>query len=370
MSRHPAAQRPGEDPGEDGVPMSLLEKRYRAWLRLLPASYRAEREEEMVSAFLEGSPGASDEHNPRPRWAEVASVAALAVRVRLGGAGAAPRFRSWGEAVRLAALLGLFFQAALSVQAVETLLRVYGVIGVPDPALAQVLGAPGSFDRLVDVLGDLSGTLWTLPFAALVLGRVRAARGLSLLAFAPDVYVLADALRWGGVTAGLVTRMAMPALVLLALWAGFHRDAPAVRRSPWMLAWPLAAGAGIVALLRLASPSPDTSAWWWPWLHVSGLASALILSVGAACLYVHARVPARRTPSWPLALAILAVPVLGDRLSAVQFDVADETGRIITTVALVQAAALLALAVALAVVGVRTLPAAPPVTSTPRESGA
>lgn len=71
--------------------MSLLEDRYRRVLRMLPASYRAEREEEMVSAFLDGSAGVGDEHNARPRLSEVATVAALAVRVRLGGSGATSR---------------------------------------------------------------------------------------------------------------------------------------------------------------------------------------------------------------------------------------------------------------------------------------
>ncbi|GAA2884874.1 hypothetical protein GCM10010517_48400 [Streptosporangium fragile] len=348
--------------------MSLLERRYRAWLRLLPASYRAEREEEMVSALLEGSPDVSDEDNPRPHWSEVASVAALAVRVRLGGAGAAPRFRSWGETVRLAAFLGLFFQAALSVAILEMTLRMYGVIGVPDPVLAQVLGAPGSPDRLVGVLGNLSGTLWMLPFAALVLGRVRAAGWLSLPAFAPDLYNLAAAVWWGEATAGLVTRVSTSALILLALWAGYHRDAPPVRRSPWTLALPLAAGAAIITLHRLVRPSPDTPAWWWPWLGGSGLASTLILGTGIACLCVYAYAPARRTPSWPLALAILAVPVFCNRLAVLQFDVADEAGRVITTVTLIQAAALLAVAVALAVVGTRALPATP--APEPRESEA
>ncbi|GAA0374752.1 hypothetical protein GCM10009530_26600 [Microbispora corallina] len=69
--------------------MSLLEDPYRRVLRLLPASYREGREEEMVAAFLEGSPGAGD--NARPRWPEVASVAALAIRVRLGGPGSQGR---------------------------------------------------------------------------------------------------------------------------------------------------------------------------------------------------------------------------------------------------------------------------------------
>ncbi|WP_327045575.1 hypothetical protein OG320_28420 [Microbispora sp. NBC_01189] len=49
--------------------MSVLEERYRRVLRLLPASYRARREEEMASAFLDGARRAEtglDEQ--RVRW--------------------------------------------------------------------------------------------------------------------------------------------------------------------------------------------------------------------------------------------------------------------------------------------------------------
>ncbi|MBE1588278.1 hypothetical protein ACFPOI_52785 [Nonomuraea angiospora] len=62
----------------------LLEQRYRHVLRLLPASYRAEREEEMVAEFMDMSGEVPDEVNPRPRWGEIASVLALSVRIRLG----------------------------------------------------------------------------------------------------------------------------------------------------------------------------------------------------------------------------------------------------------------------------------------------
>jgi hypothetical protein len=106
--------------------MSVLEDRYRSVLRMLPASYRAVWEEEMVATFLETL--ATDDVEEaeyradfgRPGLAEVASVAALATRLRFGGADAAPRSFAWGEAVRRVALVGLLAYAAyatvLSVQ--------------------------------------------------------------------------------------------------------------------------------------------------------------------------------------------------------------------------------------------------------------
>ncbi len=340
--------------------MSLLEERYRHWLRLLPASYRAEREEEMVSVFLEGSPGVSDADGPRPRWSEIASVAVLAARVRLGGAGhTVPRFLAWGEAVRLAALLGVGFQAFLGALAATATLRVYGVVGAAQPLLAQVTEPPGSPERLAAILGGLAGALWFAPLAALLAGRPRAARALALLALTPELPVLVQPLP-GAFPGSALIGLLPPLVTVLALWAGFHRDARPVRRPLWLLLPPLAAGAALVALYE-AVASPTTTAWIWPWLDDPGLASALLLGTGAAYACVHVYAPARRTPSWPLALAILAPPVLCVRLAELNYgaDLTDETSRIITLGTFGQAALLLAFVAWSAVLGVRTLPAAP-----------
>jgi hypothetical protein len=72
----------------------------------------------MVATFLESM--ASDDAEAaeyladygRPSWSEVASVAALAVRLRLGAADPPLRSGAWGEAVRLVALMGLLVHAA------------------------------------------------------------------------------------------------------------------------------------------------------------------------------------------------------------------------------------------------------------------
>ena len=88
-----------------------LERRYRRVLRLLPGWYRERWEQDMVAAFLDswltGDPEA-DEYITRaagPSWAEAASVARLAVRLHLGGAGTARRGFAWGQAIRCAVLV-------------------------------------------------------------------------------------------------------------------------------------------------------------------------------------------------------------------------------------------------------------------------
>lgn len=76
-----------------------LEQRYRRVLRLLPGYYRDKWEEDMVAAFLDSWMTGDPEEDEailkfcRPTWPEIASVAALAARLYLGGRGA-PR-RSW-----------------------------------------------------------------------------------------------------------------------------------------------------------------------------------------------------------------------------------------------------------------------------------
>ena len=77
--------------------MTRLEERYRRVLRLLPVSYRVIWEDDMVATFL-ASTHTDDRDEAdyladfgRPSWAEVASIAALAIRLRIGSAGAPPR---------------------------------------------------------------------------------------------------------------------------------------------------------------------------------------------------------------------------------------------------------------------------------------
>ena len=96
-----------------------LEQRYRRVLRLLPGYYREAWEEDMVAAFLDGwLTGDPDEDEftteyGRPSRAEIASVAALAARLYLGGAGAPRRYFAWGQAIRGAVLAVLLLHAVL-----------------------------------------------------------------------------------------------------------------------------------------------------------------------------------------------------------------------------------------------------------------
>ncbi|MDR8414678.1 hypothetical protein MTP10_38870 [Nonomuraea sp. 3-1Str] len=315
----------------------LLEQRYRSVLRILPASYRVEREDEMVAAFMEMSGEVPDERNPRPRWDEVASVVALAVRVRLGGAGAGPRFVAWGEAVRLLALLGLGYQALLS---------LYSLLSI---GLAAVLDAPGPapWSRVVLAVVDCS---WFAAYAVLMRGHVRPAKAAALAGGATSLLALLtglpiDLMGWPQAASALTV-----VATLLALLVGFHRDAPPVRR-PWGAAvLPPALAAPLVVLPVVAfPPAADPIVWLSLWIYPDGLAIVALLVTGAVALARH------RSPSVLLALAMGGTLLMASRLP---LGLPREYNEPVWTTSVTQGALLAVMVVSLMVAGLRRLPAA------------
>ncbi|MEV7228000.1 hypothetical protein AB0M79_13405 [Polymorphospora sp. NPDC051019] len=329
---------------------SLLEERYRRMLRLLPASYRREWEEDMVATFMEGA-YASDPDDPegvelgRPGRAEIASVAALALRLRLGGADAAPRSFTLGEAVRRVALVGLLAHAVGAlVGAALVVWTAYRLPGLPADAL------PAALTDRWQALWGLTGLLWIPAYLALVHGQHRTARVLALVALAPVLIgTVVDVSADGGAFA--LSRsywLLFDALPVLAL-AAFHGGAPPVRSRPWLVALP--AGTAVVLAVSLA-------VWWagrqevtadWPGLWAAGVLVATV---------VHAaRRPA--APHWTLALGMLAVAVLGLRVVTLvdhlTFAVATADRPVLLTVNVAQAAAMLVVAVALLAVSRRAM---------------
>ncbi|MFI6734368.1 hypothetical protein ACIBI9_15670 [Nonomuraea sp. NPDC050451] len=330
--------------------MSLLEHRYRRVLRLLPAFYRAEREEEMAATFMEMSGDVPDDVNARPSWGEIASVVALSVRLRLGAVRDRPRSFAWGEAVRLAALLGLAYQAVYGVLVAADVLSALRIAATP------FAGAPESFERLM-ALRDLGSALCAVvAFTAIMRARPRLAKVAALLGTAPLLAYQAIALVLPGPAGdGLWTeagRMVVTAAPVIALLLGFHRDVTPPRRSWWLTLAPPATGLMMLAwaevwlALRLYE-----SEWLALWLDLDGTAIAALV-VGSA--FAMARGPA---PSRALGLSIAGLLLLLSRLSLLIDLYGSATGDIATVVA-TQCVLLTVLAGALAAVGLRSLPGA------------
>ena len=172
-----------------------LERRYRRVLRLLPGWYRDKWEQDMVAAFLDswltGDPE-TDEYitwAAGPGWAETASVAGLATRLYLAGAGTARRF-AWGRAIRYAALALTVVQAARGLNILVRTVwgrRLFGWL--PAPPANIVPGTPDSI--LPPVVWYLVAYAWIVAFVLLVLRYYRTAQVIAALAIVPDlVWVL------------------------------------------------------------------------------------------------------------------------------------------------------------------------------------
>ncbi len=171
-----------------------LERRYRRALRVLPGYYRDKWEEDMVAAFLDswmtGDPEVDDcvLEFCKPAWSEVASVAALAGRLYLGGASAPRRYFAWGQAVRNAVLTVLLVHAVRAVDAFVRLAWKHRVFGrlPPPPLTIPIAPSGGIWPTTFYVVGGA----WIVIFAALVLGHYRIARALAVLVIVPDLIAL------------------------------------------------------------------------------------------------------------------------------------------------------------------------------------
>jgi hypothetical protein len=263
-----------------------LEQRYRRVLRLLPGYYRDQWEEDMVAAFLDswltGDPEDDDAilEFCKPTWPEVASVAALAGRLYLGGAGTPRRYFAWGQAVRRAVLAIVLVHAVQNL-AVFVLLAWSSrlVSWLPAPPANLVAAAPAGPRPLWWYLVTCG---WIVIFVMLVLGHYRTARVLAVLGIGINLAAVVQAQLTGslpmpsGHWAYWILLDVAPVLGM----AAFHRDAPPPARWPWLLALP--AGYLLVYGPLLVLLATGNSAWL---PDFSGLAC---LVIALACL---ARVP-------------------------------------------------------------------------------
>lgn len=283
---------------------TALEERYRSLLRILPAAYRAEWEDEMVATFLATAASVDPEEAAyraefgRPGWSEVASVVGLAVRLRLPGAGRSGRPAFMGDAVRLVALIGLLAGAASGAVGTVAHLWLIGKLPgvVPSDAPAQPMLGVVPMTQVLLVATALPA------YVLLVLGHRPAARALaSVSAGAVVLVAVANLVAGHPFLPGRWVSLLLDLLVLAALWA-HHEDAPPVPRRPWLLALPAAVA---VAAVPLAAAALGAT-WWladWP---------AMSCVIVAGALAVH--LVRRGRPEWSLALAMLGGVVLVQRL--------------------------------------------------------
>lgn len=324
--------------------MSPLELRYRRLLRLLPEPARSRWADDMTDTFLSactdddpefaefGSPSLAD------RW----DVVRLAVRLRLGGPGSAPRAAVAGRVLQLVALVGLFASATGALTGLLVTAWWRGILPGPAPEL------PGPMsDGWPDALAAVLSLLTVVLFVCLALGAHPAGR---LLAGG----VLVGAL----VLAATSPAPALPGLPVLVPLVAAVLAEPARHAHParWLAAVPL------VGLLTTGGPwlLVATGAWTptraptaaYLWVDPPAWHALALIAVGG---WLLAR---RRTAT----AALVAVAVLGAAALAPLVDRLTWTGTSAGYLAGTAAAAAVLLAVVLATAaagarGVRALPA-------------
>lgn len=330
---------------------TLLEARYRAVLRLLPAYYRREREEEMVETYL-GDLDRDTQDQSRPTFGEVASIVALAVRSRLGAAGAPRPYVLLGSGARLFAPAAVLLLAASAV--VEPILQLTWAFTGAD-AERQLF-----FSEFTDH-GFLTGTgtvaQWILPlgwvaaYFGLLYDRRRLARIGVLAAALPTLWPLLSSLTgtpFPSQPAFVVTLALLAWLPALVLCAAHHRDAPPARLpagTPGLvfMAACVVTGASLVLL-----PAASDSVW--------GPANCFVVGALGWLLWSLRRTE-RAVPGGALALAVLGLLLLAVRVAAVYPWLGLPEAAPYIRGGLAQSAVLALLTVVLAVAGRREIAA-------------
>lgn len=328
---------------------TLLETRYRAVLRLLPAYYRRAREDEMIDTYLCDVDQETADQS-RPTVGEVASIAALAVRTRLAAAGAPRSYALLGAATRLFVLFAVLLQAASAV--VDRVLALTWA-STGDATRWEIFasgftghGLPTGIIAVVDWTLPL---LWAAGYVALLRDRRRLARAAVLLAALPTAWQLVAPLVDESVPpdpAYAATSALLAWLTALALCAAYHRDAPPASLpagSPGLLftACCVVMGASIVLL-----PVVADSVW----------APATCFLVGAlGWLLWRARRTDQGTACEAIALAALGLLILAVRVAALYPWLDVPTPDVFLGSVLAQTAALVVLTGALAAVAGRSL---------------
>jgi len=296
-----------------------IEQRYRRVLRMLPKSYREVWEDDMVATFL-ASVETDDREDAeyvadygRPGWPEVLSIAALAIRLRIGSAGAPARYAAWSRAIRFCVLAVLLVHATAGVIAAAMSLWLAGLLPLPvaAPQVPEPPGYPESW-RQAYLFSALVGLLWVPAFFGLIRGRagrwmVPAAAVATVAASTAIVSITGQPFTAEFCFTNLIT-------VLLPLGlAAFHRGAPPVSRRAWLVAFGMSTAVMAGYALLFIRPEPPL-----PPLDWAGLWCLVV--VIAIIVHLARRALGRPTdPAWTAALTILAVTALGMRLATL-FD--------------------------------------------------
>ncbi|MCP2261318.1 hypothetical protein LX15_005039 [Streptoalloteichus tenebrarius] len=331
--------------------MRPLEQRYRRVLRLLPRWYREQREQEMVDVLLAGTA----EHDGWPERAECVSVAALAVRMRVGGVAAPPRVFAWGQAVRLLAVLGLLAHAVGAVLRLTESDAFYRLRTQQTGSIASAFDLPARPSEWQVFVGQVLPLLSVAALVLLLRGKYVWARVFAIGTLVPSVLDLFWHLSVRNFSpfAWMLDQLPLWVPVLCVL-AGFHRDAPPRAGRNWML---LIVSLSVLAALVVSFVGPT--------VPISDLVVAVIAALSClVCLGVLWR-NSDLEPAWPLALSGLTALLAAAQAPTIYYWLSGSArlGDLVThesgaTVAqlIIPPLTLMALGLPLAICGLRRLP--------------
>lgn len=297
MNENGEAGMDDERGADSGAGADVLEARYRLILMLLPATYREHRGEEMVSTLLDSA----TEGKRWPSIGEVASLATLAMRLRVGAPGGTWRAITVGEILRRIALtgllaLGLWTASNGAASLVVLWFQRHFVSHLPGPMLASWLAY------------DTVPLIYFGAFVALLVGWRRLGRFLGVAQAACIGFVVT---RHGSflVLSDRAAVFAVSLLIAVAAGSAFHREAPQMptpRR--WLitaagLAGIVLAASGVYAASAFPPPAPGVQFA----AEIAGVVGGPLVPVLAAFFGL---VRARRSPIWPATLLILGAPGL------------------------------------------------------------
>lgn len=322
--------------------MSLLERRYRRVLRLLPAGYRQAWQEDMVAAYLhsvsaeqdaDGADGDADLMDTRrPSPSEIASVVVLAVQVRLRGVDTSARSLTWGVAVQGATLMALLCLAVTAAGDALTSLWLSGAFGRPPQELTAWAPVPAG-DAWRTAWG-LTGWCWIIAYPALVSGQRRAAQVIALVAvLSAGVDLAVGTARGGPPPVTGWSFLAFGCAVVLGMTA-FPAGVSPDHRRRWTLALPV----GVVLV-----PLPLTAVQFLVPASRGIDAPAVDCAVVAFLLVLGRTVRARRWGlSTRLSLVLLATAVVALRLLTLAGFVGQADAPFLVAAGLAQVGAVLA----------------------------
>lgn len=272
-------------------PPSRVERRYRTLLRLLPEWYRAGREEEMVSVYLDGGcRGPLD----WPDFREWCAILALSTRAWLrGNSAAARRPMDWRDVVQRMALLGLVLQFG---PAIFVLFQVFFVVR---PGSIHLVNLVPTSQWWLELLVVLSATMTGPALWALIRNHRGWGRALAAVSATAAVLTLGFAISISGSTFVIVLLRSFTVwLTLAAVIVGFAEPS---RRSSHSRGWLLAAGMSVTLTVLAVASQVGTA-----WVGVAVLVTGTLMCVATSLTRRRAAPPS----VWPLVILPFAFQLL------------------------------------------------------------